>query len=793
MIMEKLKNNTIVITSYENKVNILKEINKKDKLINIKFLTKEELLKKYYFSYDEKTIYYLMNKYGYKYEVAKLYLDNLYYISNKDYNYKKLEDLKQLKQELKDNDLLYFDELFIKSLKDKEIVFYNYNYFSKLEKSMISDLKDYANVIVLNPKANNYTHTVYSFDTIFEEVEYVAKSILSLVDQGIPLDRIKLTNINSDYYDITRRIFSMYNLKTSFKDNCLISTNIANLFLKSTLSFEDAIENLSQKYKNNPVLEQLINIVNKYIYFDNKQIAKEMIIYQLKNTYLKDSKYQNTVEVIDYLTYPISEDMHVFMMSFNSGCIPIIYKDEDYISDNIKKGLLLDQTNDKNKLVRETTINIIKSIKNLYITYKTSTPFSFFYPSNLISDLNYNEEKGKIDYKTSYSPLADKTKLASCLNKYFKTKQIEDPLKLLYSNYPSSFYNTYSNTFKGINRESFKEYKPAFNLSYSSMDVFYKCPFRYYLNEVLKLNIYEDNFSAYIGSMFHYVLEKSLKQSSDIDTLINDFIKENDRILTKKETFFINKFRPDVKFAYDTIIKQLSTSNLKEMCFEKKVEVIKKGAFDIIFKGYIDKIMYEIKDGKTIASIIDYKTYDADIDLGYVPYGLSMQLPVYLYLARNSKEFKDATFAGFYLQQILNPKVSIDPVKSVQTLKEEKFKLSGYSNSDMDILYRFDNDFENSSTIKSMKITKTGDFHSNAKTLSDLEIDKLVSVTDQKIEEAISNITQCNFDISPKKTEKKLLGCEFCNYKDICFKEKKDEILIKKDKDLSFLGGDLDA
>ena len=80
-----LKDNTIIITNYSNKLNILKELNNLDKLININFLTKEELLKKYYFSYDENAIYYLMNKYNLNIEVANIYLKNMYYIENKTY------------------------------------------------------------------------------------------------------------------------------------------------------------------------------------------------------------------------------------------------------------------------------------------------------------------------------------------------------------------------------------------------------------------------------------------------------------------------------------------------------------------------------------------------------------------------------------------------------------------------------------------------------------------------------------------------------------------------------------
>ena len=75
-------------------------------LINRKFMTMKELINSYYFSYDDETIYYLINKYGYKYNVAKVYLDNLIYIEDKNYNSDKLNFLVKLKQELDNNNLL---------------------------------------------------------------------------------------------------------------------------------------------------------------------------------------------------------------------------------------------------------------------------------------------------------------------------------------------------------------------------------------------------------------------------------------------------------------------------------------------------------------------------------------------------------------------------------------------------------------------------------------------------------------------------------------------------------------
>ena len=789
--LEKLENNTIVITEYPYKLDLLKKLNKEEKLFNIKFMDMKELIERIYFYYDEKAIYYLMKNYSLKREIASIYLQNLYYIEEKDYNNEKLSSLVKIKKELKDNNLLYCDEYFLDYLKNKKIIFYNYNYFNKLENSIITKLSSISNVSVIKKEYNYNKHTIYEFEDIFEEVEYIAIEILKLIEKGINLSNIKLTNLDDDYLDISKIVFSMYNLEINNASYKLISTKVASSFLSEKGTIKEKVEKLKPLYKDNEIFNKIIKVVNKYIIFEDNDIVEEMIKYDLKNTLIPSEKKQNTIEVIDYKNYPINDNMYVFMPNFNQNSIPTVYKDEEFITDNLKDNLLLDTTLVKNKNERESTINNILNIKNLVITYKTKTPFGSFYPSNLINDLGFEVVKSKVSLDTCYSTLSFNLRTCKYLDNYLKTGSITDDLKHLYSNYPNTSYNSYNNRFKGIDKKLFKEYLDNhFNLAYSSMDNFYKCPFRYYLANVLKLDIYEERFEAYLGSLFHYVLENGLKEEKDALYFVDKFISENERVLSKKEKFFIDKLKKELIFVLDFIKKQLDNSNLKDMLFEKRIEVNKNyGDFSVTFKGFIDKIMYKKDGNRTITAIIDYKTGYTDIDLGYVPFGLSMQLPVYLYLAKNFDSLDNVVFSGFYLQRVLNSEVGVNPKKSYEDLKKENVLLYGYSNSDQDLLYEFDNTYKNSQFIKSMRLDSKGEFSRYSKTLSNEEIENLVKITDSKIEDAVKGICNASFDIAPKREEKENLGCKYCKFSDICFKEVKDEVYIAKDTDLSFLGG----
>ena len=361
-------------------------------------------------------------------------------------------------------------------------------------------------------------------------------------------------------------------------------------------------------------------------------------------------------------------------------------------------------------------------------------------------------------------------------------------------NYISSLnplYNTYSNKYTKINNKDLLDYlKDGISLSYSSLDNYYKCSFKYYIKHILKLDTFEDSFDTFIGKLFHYVIENGLLNDKDSNILIDEYLK--DKELSKKEKVFINNLKEDIEFMLSALRDNLKYTNLKDVIFEQNIKVYKNDKIKVTFTGFIDAMMYKKYSDKTICIIIDYKTGNVSSDLAYLPYGLSMQLPIYLYLAKNS-EIKDITFGGFYLQKVLPEKHKIDLKKTEEDKKREDLRLHGYSNSDLNILKEVDNSYEDSKLISGLKMTKTGTFYAYSKLLSSDDINKIIDITDKNIDKAIDNISLGNFDINPKVTDKENLGCAFCEFKDICFKTNDDNVKIVKDKELSFLGGDINA
>lgn len=194
--LDNIKNETIIICEQNTKNKILKQLTKEKKLLNIKLLTKKELIKKLYFTYDENAILYLIEKYNYKYEIATMYLENLIYIENKKYKNEKLTHLQVLKNELKKQNLLTKDENFPALIKNKDIIFYHYDYLDNFDNKIINDLKKIANVKIIEKNYKEYKPKIYELTTIDEEIEFVATEIAKLIENKISINNIKLTNID---------------------------------------------------------------------------------------------------------------------------------------------------------------------------------------------------------------------------------------------------------------------------------------------------------------------------------------------------------------------------------------------------------------------------------------------------------------------------------------------------------------------------------------------------------------------------------------------------------------------
>lgn len=793
--LNDINEKTIIVCPYNVKNKLLEVIDTYNRLINVKIYSLDELKRFVYFDYDVDAILYLMDKYKYTYEIAKMYIDNLYFIEDKKYDIEKLDFLVNIKKELDENNLLIYNSLFLKNAS--KVLVFGYDYLDSFSKRILSNF----NYKVIDKKSYADKINVYKCSTLEDEILFVINKIIELINNGISVNNIYLLNADSNYNNTIIRLFNMFNTPIDIEcSSNLLSTTIGKKtfeYLKENKSFSDALEYIKtfglDNSNNENIYNKILNIFNKYNDLNYSfETILDAVNYDLKNITISNNNLKNKVRVGTLNNNYFTEYEYIFLLGFNQGSIPIIYKDEDYINDSLKEIIGLDSVNVINKLENNACLNNIKSIKNITITYKLNHGQDEFYPSNLLSEEIF-EEKEIEEISTINSLLYSNIKLAEMLDDLIKYDK-KNPLLEKYYNSLKIRFMEYDNKFKGIDKNKYYNYiSNELVLSYSTIDTYYRCGFRYYLDNVLILNKYEETFDTLIGSLFHFVLSHVYNDDFDLDKDYDYYLK--DREFDNKEKFYLKKLRKELKIICNRLLEFKNDTGLTNVFTEKKITIDKSSDIKVIFKGFVDKIMYKEYDSKTLVSIIDYKTGNTDIDIYNSIYGIDMQLLIYLYLISKSNLFDNYACVGFYLQRILSGEVNIEKDKTYLEIKNNNLKLAGYSTDDVIDLSRFDPTYENSDYIKGMKTTKSG-FSSYAKVLSNEEMNKFIDLVDEKINTSRDLILNCKFDINPKwiSNDAEITGCKYCSYRDICNRKNEDIINLKKYKDLSFLeGGDNNA
>lgn len=769
MNINELNNKIIIINDYA-KNTLLKKI---DKLINIKIITLSELKKNYIYDYDYKSIIYVSNKYNCIPSIAKKYIENTYYINN-DIDNNKIKFISQIKKELEENNLLIKNNIFKNYLKNKDIVLYNLKYINKYYSNIIEELSKNNNIIEYNDPEKSSIKKIYECKNNEEEISFVCSKICEIIKSGININNIKLTNVKSDYNFIIRKTFKLFNIPINLKsDESIKSTKLVKEFKKL---YSNNIEEVMNKLyeivtneKEEKVYKNILNIVNKYSDSDYIKI-KDILFDDIDSIKIKNDELKNAVNIIDFKKELINDDDYVFLINFNEGIIPINHKDEDYFNDKEKELLNIDTTYILNEKEMSEVIDTIKNVNNLFITYSLYNQNNRIYISSVYNEEILSKEDSNITFNNSNN--YNKIKLLSEKDDHNKYGIISSNLITLLSHYKNEPYLTYDNKYKKIdNNKILSYYNKGLTLSYSSMTTYYNCSFKYYLDNILKINKYESRFDAVLGSIFHEILSECfIDDNYDVIDNYNKLINNSEYIFNESEKFFLDNLKDELLLIIDTIKEQLKYTSLKKSMYEKEIKIDLSNKTKITFKGFVDKILYDEFNDKKIVVIIDYKTGNPMLNINNSLYGLDMQLPVYIYLIKN--EIKDVIIGGFYLQKILSNTNDIS--KRIDSLK-----LQGYSNEDTDILEKVDSSYENSKVIKSLRTSNNGFYH-YSKIINNEQIDILYNIVENKIKEACNNILDGNFNINPKEIDNTNVGCKFCKYKDICYMTTRDIVKLKK-------------
>lgn len=784
MIDLKTLNNNYVICPNNIKKQILDEMNECNELYNISFLSMESFYDSCTFTISNEMLYFVMNTYDTTYDIAYSYLQSLksiYLINDINIDNEKVLFLLNLKKQLINNKLIKETNI-IKYYNTKQFIIIGYDNIEKKYSFALDYINNYQ--IIKSQYNLDKTLEVYEFNTIEDEINYVYEQIITLLQKGININNIKITGVTNDYYFLLKKFAKMYNLPITIDNQrSLYSTSIGKEFLNK-IKTNEYLKYLSVLQKNNNNYYNIIvNILNEFTFIEDLNKVYPIILKKFTSTYINEL-YTNDIKVVNINNLVINENEYIFVMGLNQGKIPLLQKDEEYLEDELKQSLGINTTVELNVFSKEEVINKLYNINNIYLSYSLASTFSSLLPSSIISEYHMQVIKNK-KLKYNYSNIYNNYALTSKLDDFVKYGTKDNELYSLLSTYGTKLYDSYDHTFKGIDNQLLNnKLNNQVNLSYTSLDSYNKCKFKYYIDYILKLNIYEDTFYTMLGSTFHEVLSYAFSDDFDFD---KQFILSKEKYFTslsKKEEILLRKLKEELKFIINTIKIQLESINYTELLTEEEVIIEINKNCKIRFKGIIDKILYKQDEGTTYVALIDYKTGTIDPSINNTKYGLNLQLPIYVFLAKKSK-LPNVSVTGFYYQTILQNEMKAENEEEYLDKKEKYLKLQGYT-VDMPEGLKFDKTEENSQIIRGLKKGKEG-FYKNSKVLNLFQMNQLEKLVENNIINAGNSIINGDFAINPLMIGKYNKSCEYCKYQDLCFREEIDIRKYEENKDLAFL------
>ena len=454
-------------------------------------------------------------------------------------------------------------------------------------------------------------------------------------------------------YKITK---NLKDVRLNFIDEYLINKfngvkNIANeikkIFdIKKYSAFEE--QDYIQYYSCTKIIDFLnfhASFFDKFELFKDEREKLEVVLYLLQSEEFPEFPENEALQITGWLDLPYLSTKSAIVCGFESNNIPDKIKTDRFLPNSLRKELDLED-NDyrvaRDCYFLKTVLESKDDIKILISKYQFEGNAVF--PSLLYFKC---EEDEVIDRLKSYIALeSDKKKQESNTDNNIDRKIIYD--------------------FKELSTQIIEQIDVAnMQLSITGLNDYLKCPFRFFLKNILKLKISDDSDKELgfdqIGSIIHEVFEKDSNQNRYSNVKEEILLKELYSVLESIKSRYSESYLPSVEINFLGIkeILKLYPDFQREREKAGWVNVYKEREFisklnNVVIKGRIDRIDYNPKS--KIVSLIDFKTGSADKALKLRKRNgewINLQLPLYYKLfidnLSNLDLFNDKEIVGYEL------------------------------------------------------------------------------------------------------------------------------------------------
>ena len=353
-------------------------------------------------------------------------------------------------------------------------------------------------------------------------------------------------------------------------------------------------------------------------------------------------------------------------------------------------------------------------------------------------------------------------------------------------------------------------YGREMKLSSTKIDVYHKCPFRWFCEYGLHIR---ERRKATVdaleyGTLMHHIFEVffgsysredyTQMDESEIAQIVSDILDEyiekhfggtegkSDRFL-----YLLYRIKSTATRLVLHMVGELSQSDFTPVDFELGVgtdipdySVELKDGLRLTVRGSVDRVDRCDADGVSYIRVIDYKTGTKEFNINDLVYGLNLQMFIYLYAIRENggERYGEITPAGVLYMPAVSPTVNADPDTPEAKIRAEvlkKYMMKGVILDDAAVIEHMERDGEGKYIPVKLK---DGTVTASAGSLATLE--ELGAIF-RRIDILTAQMAQSLYDgdvaARPLKG-KKYDGCAYCVYQAVCLHEEDDPCREAQDR-----------
>ena len=737
-----------------------------DPFLDVKFITKEEFIESVSYEYTSETILYLITNFGFDYNLATKFLKEMRFVSGGTSS--KIKEALKIFKELENKGLIIRNEYFDYELKNSDIKVYGY---SKNDPELNYFLKKYQYSYVQLNVQNDLS--IAKFDDYEDELFYLFNEIGKLLDRGVSYKDIAIYGLENEINLSVDRLIDNYGINLN---GLSYFTLLDEVYVKDFLkrfdgtNLESLFDELSTHYESDN-FSKFKSLIRSY-YSSSLSLDKQVQLFKDVLTNYRIDK-TNYTEGIRLIKEPyVKEGTHLFIVNFIASNYPKVKKDDGYFFKLDLEGTDFPSLEERNNALSDFFINALNDKVHLHLSMSNKKNGTKVNSSHLVDLLKIKIIENPIGTQF-FSKKEAYLKYANALD-IKKNYRHNSYLYLGFKDKLNIPYMKYSNAYKGT-----KHYdEHPIKLSYSSVKHYYECAFKFYLSNALNLDNDFNTFPMIFGSFAHDIYEHI--GQADFDTLFKNAYKKFEDRFSPKDKAFVEFRKEHIRKVHDFI--ESFEKNLDKPIIKRELEIKDFIAPKIIIDGKIDKFILT-GDDHNYVTVIDYKTGSEEFKDELVPYGLSLQLPTYSYLLSLKPSYKDLEIIGLFIEPAFNKKGASMDMDSTDYNNE--LRLKGVFSDSIDKMKTLDPDLVTKSEyIYGLKIVKSGEgFASSGKGSDRFKneawFNSIKDTAKDLFIEAGNKILNNEFPINPKEYKSKDKSCEYCSFRDICYKRRSDYVILK--------------